>query len=180
MGYKYKKDILNETSEANCRKNGFHCAENPLDCLSYYSNWDRAAYYIVDASGDINEDDMDSKISCTKLKLLKKLTVEDFVVEGLKYMFVHPFREWNSNVKKDEVTSNKSFAFVRGKNPVASGKMDSIIGMAKESPYSSDIICINILKIDGVKVMPDTWYDINGEELERSFNLEKRRFNEAA
>ena len=25
---------LNVTDEANCTHNGFHCAENPLDCLS--------------------------------------------------------------------------------------------------------------------------------------------------
>ena len=27
----------NVTPEANCASNGFHCAENPLDCLSYYT-----------------------------------------------------------------------------------------------------------------------------------------------
>lgn len=26
----------NVTPEANCASNGFHCAENPLDCLSYW------------------------------------------------------------------------------------------------------------------------------------------------
>lgn len=26
----------NVTPEANCASNGFHCAEDPLDCLSYY------------------------------------------------------------------------------------------------------------------------------------------------
>ena len=29
---------LNITDKANCRANGFHCAEDPLDCLTYYSN----------------------------------------------------------------------------------------------------------------------------------------------
>ena len=24
---------LNKTEKANCRENGFHCAENPLDCV---------------------------------------------------------------------------------------------------------------------------------------------------
>ena len=27
----------NVTPEANCASNGFHCAEDPLDCLSYLS-----------------------------------------------------------------------------------------------------------------------------------------------
>lgn len=26
----------NVTPEANCASNGFHCAEDPLDCLTYY------------------------------------------------------------------------------------------------------------------------------------------------
>ena len=29
---------LNQTEKADCRQNGFHCAEDPLDCLTYYSN----------------------------------------------------------------------------------------------------------------------------------------------
>ena len=32
----------NVTPEANCASNGFHCAENPLDCLTYYSDMDRS------------------------------------------------------------------------------------------------------------------------------------------
>ena len=31
-----------------------------------------SVYYIVDASGDLDEDGEDSKISCTKMRLLKK------------------------------------------------------------------------------------------------------------
>ena len=179
-GYKFKEDAINETAEANCRKNGFHCAENPIDCLTYYSDWDNTVYYTVEVGGDINEDDMDSKISCTKLKLLKKLTVEDFVLEGLKYMFVHPFRKWNNNVKKDEVKTNKAFAFVRGKNPLACGEIGSVIGMIKENPSNSDVISINLLKVDGVKIMPNIWYNITGEAVGREFEDEKGNFGEAA
>jgi hypothetical protein len=43
---------LNVTEKANCRENGFHCAENPLDCLSYYGNMDTSVYCIVNAGGD--------------------------------------------------------------------------------------------------------------------------------
>ena len=49
---------LNVTEKANCRQNGFHCAEDPLDCLSYYGDVDHSEYYIVNAGGDIDEDDI--------------------------------------------------------------------------------------------------------------------------
>ena len=50
---------LNCTEKANCRENGFHCAEDPLDCLTYYSNMDNSEYYIVNAGGDVHEDGVD-------------------------------------------------------------------------------------------------------------------------
>lgn len=59
--YQFKMG-LNVTEKANCAHNGFHCAEDPLDCLSYYGDINHAEYYIVDAGGDIDEDDVDSKI----------------------------------------------------------------------------------------------------------------------
>lgn len=68
---------LNTTEKANCRENGFHCAENPLDCLSYYSSLEHSEYYIVNAGGDIDEDEHDSKIACTELTVIKRLTKEE-------------------------------------------------------------------------------------------------------
>lgn len=50
-GFQFQEYGINETEKANCRQNGFHCAENPLDCLCYYPNWKNSVYYIVDASG---------------------------------------------------------------------------------------------------------------------------------
>ena len=41
IGYQFQMG-LNVTKEANCRQNGFHCAEDPLDCLSYYSDVDHS------------------------------------------------------------------------------------------------------------------------------------------
>ena len=67
------KTGINKTDQANCRKNGFHCAENPMDCLDYYSDWKNSVYYEVDAAGDIDEDEIDSKISCTDRSWLNGL-----------------------------------------------------------------------------------------------------------
>ena len=75
-GYQFRMG-LNVTEKANCAHNGFHCAEDPLDCLRYYGDINHAEYYIVDAGGDIDEDGVDSKISCTELTILKRLTKKE-------------------------------------------------------------------------------------------------------
>ena len=91
LGYHFNMG-LNVTPEANCRKNGFHCAEDPLDCLTYYSNMDESEYYIVNAGGDVHEDGSDTKISCTELTIIKKLSRKEFVMHALAFIADHPKR----------------------------------------------------------------------------------------
>ena len=118
-GYQFKMG-LNTTERAQTAECGFHCAENPLDCLSYYPSMRCSEYYIVDAGGDINEDGGDTKIACTELRILKKLTKEDFVLHALAYMADHPKRTWNRNVGKNSAIANANgFAIARGQDPAA-------------------------------------------------------------
>ena len=42
-GYQFSQGE-NVTEEANCAKNGFHSAENPLDCITYYGNIKDSVY----------------------------------------------------------------------------------------------------------------------------------------
>ena len=65
---------LNVTDQANCAANGFHCAEDPLDCLTYYSNIRRSEYCLVNAGGDVDEDEHDSKSRVQSSPSLKSLT----------------------------------------------------------------------------------------------------------
>ena len=104
-GFQFQEYGINETEKANCRQNGFHCAENPLDCLCYYPNWKNSTYYIVDASGYLDEDGEDSKISCTKMRLLKKIELRSLLLHGAAYMAKYPNRKWNSHVAKESGTS---------------------------------------------------------------------------
>ena len=91
-GYQFQMG-LNVTEKANCRANGFHCAEDPLDCLTYYGNIRNSEYYIVDAGGDIDEDGLDTKISCTELTVIKRLSVMELFMHALAFMVDHPKRE---------------------------------------------------------------------------------------
>ena len=50
-GYQFQPGE-NITEEANCAKNGFHSAENPLDCITYYGNIKDSVYCIVEVYND--------------------------------------------------------------------------------------------------------------------------------
>ena len=155
---------LNTTEKANCRQNGFHCAENPLDCLTYYPDMDEAEYYVVNAGGDLDEDEVDSKISCTELTVIKKLNREDFFLNGLAYMVDHPLREWSSRVRKERAEAVDGYAIVRGVDPVAKGGMGDILAFAKEAPDHAGIIQVALTQVDGRKILPSIWYSVDLKE----------------
>lgn len=161
--YQYRLGVWNEEQEANCMKNGMHCAENPLDCLSYYPRWDQAVYYLVVADGDIDEDASDSKIACTRLRLIKKLEKGEFVAHSLKYLLDHPLRKNNSRVCQDKGVAVNGIAIVRGRNPIAKGALGDVLGFAKEGRGQSEITEIGIHVVDGKEILPDTWYNIKGK-----------------
>lgn len=166
-GYRFKAHEVNITKAANCVQNGFHCAENPLDCLTYYPHWDSSEYWIVDAGGDVHEDGSDTKISCTELKCIKKLTLNEFLIESIRYMFNHPYREWAHCVRKNKGIANKSdkFVLVRGKNPIAKGDKGTVIGLLKEYRTNKKIREVGLYTIDGVNVKANTYYNVAGEEV---------------
>jgi hypothetical protein len=152
---------LNVTEKANCAANGFHCAENPLDCLSYYSDMDSSEYYLVNAGGDIDEDGRDSKIACTELNVIKKLTREEFFLHALAYMADHPFAECSSRVQKDWARAQNGYAVVRGYDPIAQGNPGDILAFAKEDTQSRAIVQISLARVDGAKVLPNVWYGVD-------------------
>lgn len=152
---------LNVTEKANCAQNGFHCAEDPLDCLTYYPNMGQSEYYLVNAGGDVDEDGCDSKISCTELTILKKLNREEFFLHALAYMADHPRRKCNERVIREFGTAWDGFVIVRGILPRAKGPLGSILAMAKEDPETGKIVQVAIARVDGKTVLPHIWYDID-------------------
>lgn len=161
-GYRFTMG-LNVTDKANCRKNGFHSAENPLDCLSYYP-FANSVFYLVDAGGDIDEDDMDTKISCTELRILKQLSHKEFFLHALAYMVDHPHRKWSSHVKEGHAEACGGYVVVRGTEPLARGKQGDFLAIAKENPADRRIEQIAVAQVDGKVLLPDIWYDVNFKE----------------
>lgn len=156
----------NVTDKANCRANGFHCAEDPLDCLTYYPDMAHSEYYLVNAGGDVDEDDSDTKISCTELTILQRLDLQGLLLHALAYMVDHPLRERNGHVHLDRGVASRGFTIVRGIAPVAKGQVDDYLAFAQESPDGRKILRVAILRVDGKTVKPDAWYNLDGEKEE--------------
>ena len=160
-GHKFKRNEVNVTKEANCVQNGWHAAENPLDCLSYYSWNGKNEFYICEAGGDIHEDGSDSKISCTELLIGERLTLEKFVAKAIEYMIKHPNRKTNYHVKEQGKTdSYEKFIIVRGKRPQASGKKDDVLGFVLEND-KKQIISVALQKVGKNGIEANTAYTID-------------------
>ena len=152
---------LNRTEEANCKENGFHCAENPLDCLTYYSNMDNSEYYIVNAGGDVHEDGLDTKISCTELTVIKRLSRMDLFLHALAFMADHPKRELSSHVSRDQADAGyRNYAVVRGIDPIACGAVGTILAFAKDDP-DGNIVQVALAEVDGKRILPGVWYGVD-------------------
>lgn len=126
--------------ESRTARSGFHCCENPFDCLQYYPFDGKNRFFKVEAAGDIDEDGS-GRIACTRITLLEELSPVRFALEGMKYMISHPAREgWQQDhsgvkVAADYADSARSggIAIARGKAPVVMGAEGSMLGLMVEA-----------------------------------------------
>ncbi|MCM1236038.1 MAG: hypothetical protein NC489_38615 [Ruminococcus flavefaciens] len=166
--FRYKENRTHKEPEANCARNGFHCAENPLDCLTYYPDWDDSIYYLVEAGGDIDEDDKDTKISCTELTLLSRLHLSDFICHAVSYMANHPKRAvtYRSHglirVCREEYASKEPVkaVIVRGKEPRAAAPEGCIVALVQEEQESKTVKKVKVYLVDGKLIKAGTAYSL--------------------
>ena len=152
--------------EANCVKNGFHVAKNPLDCLSYYHSFEKAQCWIVEIAGDMDEDSCDSKVSAQKIRLVKRLSLSEFVARACMYIMEHPALAYNYHVTEDKaVADGNHFAISVGERPCARGKKGDVLGILRTYPGESEIAEATCFEIDGLQYLPDVWYDAGGKEM---------------
>lgn len=171
-GYRFREG-MNVTEKANCRENGFHGAENPLDCFRHYppkvGNGDE--YYMCEALGDIDEDDNDSKVSCTHLKLVRKLSYYDMAACALLFMKKNPERKFEE-LNGDTVcalynaarVAVPGIAIARGIKPVAAGVIGATLGFAV-TDIKDRVIQVRVVPVDGITILPDRYYRYGEEGL---------------
>jgi hypothetical protein len=74
-----------ETNKAKACEAGFHLCENPLDVLTYYPLGSKFAS--VEGDGKIDRHKKDSKVACTKIHILAEISLKDFILSGVKFVF---------------------------------------------------------------------------------------------
>lgn len=156
-----------EEKECKCARNGFHCAENPLCILKYYPEKD-ARFFIVEAGGEINQDGKDSRISCTRITLIKEINRIQLAAHACLYIQRYPNRDMEgSHVQRDKGMCRweGNFLIVRGKSPMAAGKKGTYLFLVQEYKNSSEIKGIYPLYIDGDEYLPETWYGLKEGEI---------------
>lgn len=162
--YQYKENTIYHEDKAQAHETGFHCAEYILDCYKYYPMTASTVICPVEASGDIDEDGSDTKISCTTMTIGSRLSREEIVFETLKYLAKHSKFKDAKNIHIEKGT-DKFICIVRGKDPIASGTKGTVLGILKETARHK-VIGLAVYKVDGKKIKPGRFYNINGEEVE--------------
>lgn len=133
-GFKFEPGKTYTEKEANCVKNGFHCCEYVLDCLNYYQ-FDSSVCYMVEATGDIDEDGTDTKISCTEITLLKELNLQEIAYYAAAYIIDHMERDVKRSYRGVEVADDRAdgeyISITIGECPKASTKLAGAIGLIR-------------------------------------------------
>ena len=153
-----------KVKKAKTAREGYHCCENPAQCLGYYDlRSDR--FFKVEASGSIDEDD-NERIACTEITILEELDTKGFFKACMSYITAHPDREeWQWSGKGVEISKDEAkaavIAIARGTDPRAmvGGKI-GYIGLIKEDA-NGELTAARVAKIDGEMRYSGTWYHIN-------------------
>lgn len=150
----------NVTAEANCVRNGWHCAEDPADCLSYYPNFKRSVYCLVGVEGDMDEDGTDTKISCTELTILRVLDPVDYMLHILIYMAKNPAKRCFV-ARQGRAEAHNGYAVVRGLYPCAKGELGDVLAFAREE--KGQIVQLAVHVVDGKTIPANTYINIDGK-----------------
>lgn len=159
--YQYEVGKTYKENTAKCASTGFHCVEEPIEVLTWYKGKD-ARYCVVNAGGDVHEDGC-NKISCTEMKILKEITLQQLGALECIWLQEHPERKYSNHVLKNSGTAEKDgFVIVRGKNPKAAGELGSTIYLVKDAKDGQSVEEIGIYAIDGKEFLPNVYYRADG------------------
>ena len=164
--FQYALSVPARADRSACGSTGLHACEYILDCTGYYSLGDGNRFFLAEAAGDIHEDGINTRISCTELTLLRELTNHEIAREAMLYMINHPKREhWQRRSHQIDVDSQSAemsirdgIAIARGTDPQVRGCAGSHLGLIREDK-DGVIREAKLFTVTG-PIQPGVWYTL--------------------
>ena len=174
--FQYHLGVPATGESSKCGDTGLHACEYVLDCVTYYRMDGNSRFFEAEATGDIAEDGVNTRISCTELTLTRELCNKDIAREVIRYIVQHPKREgWQHRssmavVETDSagISVRDGIAIARGENPRVKGCAGAHVGWIRET--EKGITEARLMTVGGV-LEPGTWYTI--EEAEEAIRRAK-------
>ena len=167
--FQYEAGQTIKEDSSKCQNRGLHCAENPLECLRWYPLGQENRYFLVEASGSLDElGGDDTQLACTEMTLVRELNVKEMAGHAMMYMVMHPLRpwEWTGNMlqvaqDRAEAKAPGAVAIARGLHPRVRGVSGAILGLIRED--GGLIEDAKLFTVQG-DIKPNTWYTLKGRE----------------
>ena len=180
-GFQYKVgETFEEKGTIKACESGFHFCKNPFDVFRYYSPSD-SRYCNVEGDGQIDTDNSDSKVACSKLHIHTEIGLSGFISAGVKFILEKV--DWgdskSTNTGNQSAATNtgyRSAASVEGKNSIAivtgydskaKGAMDCWIVLTERGDWDGNtypIIDVQAFKVDGISIKANTFYKLKNSK----------------
>lgn len=156
--FQYRVGKTYEEKRAKTVQSGFHFVEEPLEVLSWYPN---GRFCLVEAAGDIDEDQ--DKLACTKITIVKELSLEELYAHEVHFMLENPKREISRTAKTGSTAEAGKPILVIDENPTARGKRGSSLFLIQKK--RGKILKAAGYKIDGKRFKANRTYNIEGVDV---------------
>ena len=189
-GFQYEEGKTYEEHEADLCHKGFHACEDPLDCFNYYAPCSSQFREVV-LDGISDQHDNDSKVCAKKITIGARLSFSQMVKAAFEFRWSKTTLEPGASATGYQgaasatgdygaasatgtrgaasATGEDSIAAAFGKGGKAKASLGNWIVLTERGDWdgkSYPIIEVKAFKVDGVTILPDTWYTlINGNPI---------------
>ena len=183
-GFQYEEDKTYTEDNADLCNCGFHACEDPLDCFSYYEpQSSQFREVLLEGISDQHEDD--SKVCAKTITIGARLSFSDLVKASFDFRWAKTTLEPGASATGYQgaasatgdygaasatgdygaasATGKNSIAAAFGKSGKAKASLDNWIVLTERGDWdgtSYPIIEVKAYKVDGVNILPDTYYTL--------------------
>ena len=165
-GFQYEEGKTYTEDKADLCYRGFHACEDPLDCFSYYEP--RCSQFReVLLNGISDQHERDSKVCAKTITIGARLNVSQMVRAAFDFRWskttLEPGASATGTKGAASATGKDSIAAAFGKSGKAKASLGNWIVLTERGEWdgsSYPIIEVKAYKVDGVTIMPDTYYTL--------------------